>query len=192
MQTKGRKSHKPAGTRRKKAAKTGIVEEDDEVKGEDPAVVEDGQGEELELGAEAKAEEHGYVGEASPAKSPTKKKRAPKVNEEASVDDAKAAASPAKKKRAPRKAKVEPVDPTLVELPGAPEAIGLPTVDTVNNAMEITNIEPTVSPAKKRRISRKAKTRPVEDNVSYDSAGADADTLAVPPPRMKRASSRKT
>jgi hypothetical protein len=52
-QTKGRKSHKPAGgTGRKKATQEGIVAEEEEVKGEDPVVAVEDEPEEAEENGE--------------------------------------------------------------------------------------------------------------------------------------------
>jgi hypothetical protein len=183
-QTKGRKSHKAAGsTGRKKAVASGVVADDDDVKGEDPAVVEDADGtEHAELGPDAKAEEHAYP-------SPAKKKRASK-KVKAEADDG-AGAAPAPKKRAPRKtkAKAEPVDPALAELPAPPDVTDVPMVD-VKGEVEVEAAEP--SPAKKRKTSRKGKA--AATIMAADDADADAEADDVLPairPRTKRTASGK-
>jgi hypothetical protein len=174
-QTKGRKSHKPAGTAggtsKKKAAATGVVADDDAVKGEDPAVVEDADGEHAELGPAAKAEEH--------AVSPAKKKRASKKTVEA--EDTKPAVE--KKKRAPRKAKAEPVDPVLAELPAAPETTDVPMLDADAEH------EPEPASTKKRAPRKtKAKVEPVAQDLADEPMGEPADK---PSPAKKRKTTRK-
>jgi hypothetical protein len=173
-QTKGRKSHKPAagGTSKKKAAATGVVADDDAVKGEDPAVVEDADGEHAELGPAAKAEEH--------AVSPAKKKRAPKKNDTTPVVE--------KKKRAPRKAKAEPVDPVLAELPATTD---VPMLDA--------DAEPEPEPAStKKRAPRKAKAKvepvdPVRAELPEmaDVPMVDADEPAATKKRAPRKAKAK-
>jgi ribonuclease E len=189
-QTKGRKSHKPAGTTgRKKAAASGIVADEDDVKGEDPAVVENVDGtEHAELGPDAKAEEH-----ACP--SPVKKKRAPKkVKLEA---DGEEKAMPVPKKRAPRKTKAnaEPVDQVLAELPAPPEAMDAPILDAAEQA-GVAAAEP--SPAKKRKTTRKGKAAAAAVPAGCANADVDADVeskadedLPVVRPRAKRTASGK-
>jgi hypothetical protein len=179
-QTKGRKSHKPAGTggtSKKKAAATGVVADDDAVKGEDPAVVEDADGEHAELGPAAKAEEH--------AVSPAKKKRAPKKDDTKPVVE--------KKKRAPRKAKAEPVDPVLAELPAAPETTDVPMLDA--------DAEPEPEPAstKKRALRKaKAKVEPVDPVLAEPPETADVPMLDAdarrgrPRPRPRSSPSSRT
>jgi hypothetical protein len=173
-QTKGRKSHKPAGT---------------------------GAGEHAELGPAAKAEEHAVSSakkKRAPKKDDTKpvvekKKRAPRKAKAEPVDpvlaelpaapettdvpmldaDAEHEPEPAStKKRAPRKtkAKVEPVAQDLAD-----EPMGEPADKP--------------SPAKKRKTTRKG-TAPA---VAIDAGDADAEGDALPAvrPRTKRTASGK-
>jgi UV DNA damage endonuclease len=95
-ETKGRKSHKAAGTGKKKAVKEGVVAEEEEIKGEDPAVEmdEDGNGDqgEEQVGSERAPEKMGVEGileavdSVSPKKTPKKVRKAKKLKVEGNED----------------------------------------------------------------------------------------------------------